>query len=64
MKTNNTLLISWRPKPKLLLKTLGHDNLVQVGMLWNNRDEVELAITEESEMQNRRIVFKRDSNRL
>ena len=52
------------PRPIVLLKTIGLDYLLQVGMFWYHRDEAELAITEHAELEGRRISFIREGKRL
>ena len=63
-KSRGTYWMGGAPRPKLLLQTLGVTNLVQVGMFWPNRDDAELAITEQCELENRVVRFRRDGNRL
>ena len=58
---------SWNaggPRPIVLLKTIGLDNLLQVGMFWHSSHEAELAITEHAELGGRLIQFNREGNRL
>ena len=53
-----------RPRPNILLKTIGLDNLLQVGMFWHSSHEAELANTEHAELGGRLIQFNREANRL
>ena len=52
------------PRPMVMLKSIGVSNLLQVGMFQYTSDDAELAITEQAEVTDRHITFKRDADRL